>query len=173
MMNKEYAEPGLDRKKLLHLFVPQLNRRTFFRWGIAAVLILIFAVLVKPCFISGSSMEPGYRDRSVLLIFRWRYTFVPPNRKDVVSIDYFGRRNLLKRVVALPGDTVEFRNGALLINGIIQQEEYVKKTCSWNFPAVIVREGHCFVVGDNRSQDIGTHVFGEVELDRINGGPLW
>ena len=80
---------------------------------------------------------------------------------------------LLKRVVAFEGETVEFRNGDLYINGIRIEEPYVKYACDWNLPPRKVKKDHIYVVGDNRSMPIEQHKFGQVAKDRIYGAPLW
>ena len=118
-------------------------------------------------------MEPTFRNNTFTLSFRLRYILKKPQRGDIVTIAWFGRRELLKRVVAVAGDTVEFRNGVLVINGEEQNEPYVKLPCSWSRAPVTVRDGYCFAVGDNRSQDMPEHVFGEIKLERITGGVLF
>ena len=150
-----------------------------FKCSLAIRLIVTVVVagtvfsLFRPCVVSGSSMEPNWHDRQFTLSFRLRYVLFPLQHGDVVTISYFGKTLLLKRVVGLPGDKVEFKNGELLINGEKRFEPYVNYPCDWSTDPVVVREGHCFVVGDNRSQKIFEHVFGEVELKRITGGPLF
>ena len=169
MMNERKS-----RKERLYQFIfPELNRALFIRIAVTAAVCTVFFLLFKPCRISGVSMEPTYHDGSVTLSFRWRYLWDVPERGDVVTISYFGRKELLKRVVGLPGDTVEFRNGVLFVNGIEQDEPYVKNPCSWSLKPVKVREGHYFVVGDNRDQRIEEHINGEVLRSRISGGVLF
>ena len=153
--------------------IPEFNRAFAIRLCCILIFSVVFFVVFRPCVISGSSMEPSWHDGGFTLVFRWRYTFAAPERGDVAAIRYFGNRFLLKRILALPGDQVEFRNGKLLINGEIHQEPYVVNPCNWNTGVITVREGHCFVAGDNREQDILEHISGEVPLDRICGGPLF
>jgi signal peptidase I len=75
--------------------------------------------------------------------------------------------------VALPGDRVQFRGGILFVNDTAREEPYVVFPCDWESEPLVVRDGHCFVVGDNRSQTQAEHIHGEVELDRISGGVLF
>ena len=79
---------------------------------------------------------------------------------------------LLKRIVALPGDTVEFREGFLYRDGILIEEHYVQYRSSWNLPPRIVEPGYVYVVGDNRGSVMARHRFGQVKRDRIVGGVL-
>ena len=158
---------------LKHFFCPEFNRKSAIRMAVIAAVSVIFFLIFRPCFIMGSSMEPGYSDHGVVLSFTLRYTFVPVKRGDIVIVSYFGKRYLLKRVVALAGDVVEFRSGKLLVNGKEQEEPYVKNPCRWTTSPVKVEEGFCFIVGDNRDQPQIEHIHGQVSLDRITGGPLW
>ena len=68
---------------------------------------------------------------------------------------------------------VEFRNGDLYINGQRQTEPYVHYICDWNLPPRTVEPGHYYVVGDNRSQPIEQHKFGQVLAGKIAGAPLF
>lgn len=80
---------------------------------------------------------------------------------------------LLKRVVALEGETVEFRNGELFINENRLHEPYVKYPCNWNLAPRTVKKEYVYVVGDNRNVPIQKHDFGQTQLKRIIGAPLW
>lgn len=165
------------KKKLFRFFrvflFPELNRKLLVRLIVIIVLATVLCCIFQPCFISGSSMAPTYHDGGFAICFRLRYLFSTPEPGDMVVIDYFGRRKLLKRVVASAGDTVEFRHGKLFVNGTEKDEPYVKFPCEWNIAPVTVRPGFCFVAGDNRSQDPLEHKFGEVSLKRITGGALF
>lgn len=77
---------------------------------------------------------------------------------------------LLKRIVALAGETVEFRGGLLYVDGNLIEEPYVRNRSGWELPPRIVTPGHIYVVGDNRGTAINRHRFGEVNVNRIVGG---
>lgn len=119
-------------------------------------------------------MEPTYRDGSFNFCFRLQYLFSVPKRHDVVTIRLAGESvMLLKRVVGLPGDVVEFKNGRLLINGKPLKEPYLVSPSDWNLAPRSVKPGYIYVVGDNRSVPIQTHQFGQTPVKRIAGAPLW
>lgn len=158
---------------LRRFLLPQLNRRFVIRLLVIAGASILLFLIFRPCFIVGSSMEPAYSDRQVILNFTLRYTFGPPDRGDVVAVSYFGNRFLLKRVIGVAGDIVEFRSGRLFINGKVQDEPYVKFPCDWNISPVTVKSGCCYIVGDNRDQPYFEHKQGQVDIGRIAGGPLW
>jgi signal peptidase I len=106
--------------------------------------------------------------------FRFRYAFSQPEREDVVVIRLAGKKvMLLKRVVALEGDRVEFRKGKLFVNGKKVDETYVRYPSDWNLPPRMVDKNHVYVVGDNRNVSIDRHRFGQTSIDRIIGAPLW
>jgi len=80
---------------------------------------------------------------------------------------------LLKRVVALEGEQVEFIEGRLFVNGKEVAESYVRYPCHWNLPPRLVEKGSVYVVGDNRDMPIEHHYFGQTSAKRIEGTPLW
>ena len=77
---------------------------------------------------------------------------------------------LLKRIIALPGETVAFRQGVLYVNGIRIEEPYVHHHSDWDLAPRKVAPGHIYVVGDNRGTSMARHRFGQVVMDRIVGG---
>ena len=80
---------------------------------------------------------------------------------------------LLKRVVALEGDVVGFRNGDLFVNEDKIDEVYTRYPSDWNLAPRTVNKGYVYVVGDNRSVSIDIHRFGQTPADRVVGVPLW
>ena len=173
MSERKAAECSGFTERLRRFLLPEINRRLLIRLLLIVLIAVTFFSVFKPCFVSGSSMEPTFGNNRISFSFRLSYLVSPPRRGDVVTIAFFGRKELLKRVVALPGDTVSFHNGKLVLNGEIIDEPYLKKECNWDLSAVTVRPGHCFVVGDNRSQSHLEHRFGEVEIKRITGEVLF
>lgn len=76
---------------------------------------------------------------------------------------------LLKRVVGLPGETVAFADGRVLIDGQPLDEPYEKEKCDWNMPAEKLSANEYFVVGDNRTMPMNLHLFGRTTRERIVG----
>lgn len=79
---------------------------------------------------------------------------------------------LLKRVIALQGETVEFREGKLYVDGNLIEEPYVIHGSDWKLTPRTIAPGHVYVVGDNRGTSMARHRFGQVNMDRIVGGVL-
>jgi signal peptidase I len=80
---------------------------------------------------------------------------------------------LLKRIVAVGGETVEFRDGRLFVNGEEIDEPYVRYPCDWNLLPRLVKGDCVYIVGDNRKMPMRAHVFGQTSIKRIVGAPLW
>lgn len=121
-------------------------------------------------------MVPTYRDHSVNFINALSYMRNDPQRGDVVGIRLtpggFGstpRVMYLKRVVGLPGETVSFSDGRVIINGKTLDEPYEKAACNWNISPVVLGATQYYVVGDNRTMAAINHSFGKVERSRIVG----
>ena len=155
-------------------FLPRPTRNFFIRAGaVTFVSVVVFGWLLIPCVIDGASMAPTFPEHGFTFCWSGRYWFSKPRRGDVVIVRYHDRVFYLKRVVAHAGDTVEFRGGRLFVNGKLQREPYVRYLCDWELAPRVVEPGHCYVVGDNRSQPINVHRFGSVSLRRIAGAPLF
>jgi signal peptidase I len=105
------------------------------------------------------------------------YLFHPPQRGDIIVFNppIDSEKPYIKRVIGLPGETVEIREGHVFIDGVQLEEPYIegditscgtaRRTC----PPVEVPEGHVFVLGDNRNNSSDSRAFGVVEVDDIIG----
>jgi signal peptidase I len=167
--------PAYVNRKIRLFFFPTLTRRFLIRLILIALFsYILFTHILIPIVIRGKSMEPAYADGSINFCWRLRYLLKRPERNDVVVIRLAGEHiMLMKRVVALEGDWVEFRNGNLFVNGQKEDEPFVFSREKWNLPPRQVKPGCLYVVGDNRRTVINQHNFGQVSLSRIIGGPLW
>jgi signal peptidase I len=143
---------------------------------VVACFIVVWFVLL-PIRVEGISMLPTYRDGSVNFVNRLAYLWHGPQRGDVVGIRLSGpgiRPSVmyLKRIIGLPGETVTFVNGRVLINGQVLNEpyeDYEKYDCDWDLPPVKLGPNEYFVVGDNRSMPPEYHVYGGARRDQIIG----
>jgi signal peptidase I len=138
-----------------------------------AVCVVVFNFILLPIRVTGISMLPAYPNRSVNVVDRLAYLWHEPRRGDVVAIRYAGiHMMLMKRIVGLPGETVGFVDGRVMINGRPLAEPYEKTGCDWNVPPVTLKPDEYFVVGDNRTMPSQDHIFGRVSRDRIVGKVL-
>jgi len=144
---------------------------TLVRAVVLAVLCVIgYSVSLLHIRVEGISMLPTYQDGSTHFVNRLAYLRHGPQRGDVVGIRLAGYHVMyLKRVIGLPGETVAFLNGKVLIDGEVLDEPYEKLPCDWTRQPEKLGPDEYFVVGDNRSMPIELHTMGKVERDRIVG----
>jgi signal peptidase I len=140
--------------------------------GAAFVLaLLIQQFLVKPFGIPSESMEPTLLKGDRVLVNRVAYRFGEPQRGDIVVFrPPLGAEDYIKRIVAVGGDTVEVRSGRLYLNGLAQDESYLKEQrVLGRYEEFVVPEGSYFMMGDNRNNSGDSRVFGPVEKGAILG----
>ncbi|HXF09304.1 MAG TPA: signal peptidase I [Desulfuromonadaceae bacterium] len=144
----------------------------------AVVLLLISKFVFVPVRVSGISMLPTYHDRQVNFVNRLSYLRHEPQRGDVVAIRLSPALStrleaphamLLKRIVAMPGETVSFVGGHVMINGQMLEEPYETLECFWNIPAETLGPDEYFVVGDNRTMAEQDHTKGRCKRSQILG----
>ncbi len=142
--------------------------------AVAVFAYIFFGYVCTPFVVRGRSMEPTYHNGAFDFLWKPAFLFSGPRRGDVVAIRLAGDEVVyLKRVVALSGDTVAFKDGTLLVNGTPVREPYVNGPCHWNLPPRKVDPGNVYVIGDNRSMPMEQHDFGQVSAQRIVGTPIW
>jgi len=162
-------------EKIRQFFFPSLTPKFLIRVClVASSAYLFFSYVCTPILVKGHSMEPTYHNGCINFCFRLHYLISDLKRFDVVAVRLAGNRvMLLKRVVALEGEQVEFRDGELFINSQRVEEPHVRFSCNWNLPPRRIQTGNVYVVGDNRSMPMEQHVFGQTAINRIVGTPLW
>jgi signal peptidase I len=127
----------------------------------------VFRFIVLPVRIEGYSMFPTYRDRGINFVYRLAYRHSAPQRGDVVGIRMAGPSvMLMKRIVGMPGETVGFEHGRLIINGEEMPEPYMKNHSPALYtPPVKLGPDEYYVIGDNRMNSEQGHI----PRDRIVG----
>jgi signal peptidase I len=106
--------------------------------------------------IQGTSMEPTLRDNERLFVLKFVYRFEEIHRGDIVVFRYPNdvSRRFIKRVIGLPGDTVQVLNGKVIVNGDVIEEPYLgerRARSRENLSEVVVPEDSYYVLGDHRS----------------------
>lgn len=146
------------------------------KWTVVRVVVLVLLVLavrtwaLLPIRVHGPSMLPTYSQDGINFVNRLSYRKTAPQRGDVVAIRLAGVSIMyMKRIVGLPGETIAFDHGHLLVNGAIMNEPYVKYPCDWQRDPVTLESDEYFVVGDNRSMPEEYHYFGRTKRDHIVG----
>lgn len=148
--------------------------------GIILALVLRLWV-VNLAHIKGSSMLPTLRDRDWALVWRLPYRFRTPRRQEVVICHYPGRRMkrcrwlpqaFVKRVIGLPGDTIEFIEGVVHINGRPLHEAYLDpERCRFRRerPPRVLGPDEYFVMGDHRDRSNDSRSVGPIRRRDIRG----
>ena len=135
--------------------------------------IILFHFVLLPVRVDGISMLPTYKSGSVNFANRLAYLWHEPQRGDVVTVRFAGYHlMLMKRIIGLPGETVAFNDGNVLINGKPLDEPYEKKRGDWTLPPRTLGPDEYYIVGDNRTMPWQNHMFGVVERFRIVGKVL-
>lgn len=159
-----------------------------FQWVISlglavAIALLIRAYIFEPVLVSGHSMDKTLADGQRLFEYKLGYHFKKPKRGDIVVIEIkpgeggiIGlpdptEENYIKRVIGLPGEEVDIKDGAVYINGQKLDEPYaVDKTVpkSVKLP-VKLGENQIFVLGDNRERSTDSRMLGPIDISKLRG----
>lgn len=142
-----------------------------------ACIFFICVYIVGIEQVVGPSMTPTYLNGDILVVDKFSYIFGDVKRNDIVSFSNSTSKYLIKRVIGLPGDKVEFKNNELYINDRLFIEDYLSDesiTHDFTFDTLgvsVVPEGSYFVLGDNRtnSQDSRDPKIGFVKKEDIVG----
>lgn len=142
---------------------------------IAFVLsLLLKTFVVEARVIPSGSMLPTIQENDRVLVNKFIYRFRPIERFDVIvfepPIETGHREDFIKRVIGLPGEKVEIKNGVVYINGQPLEENFAHEKPNYNFGPVTVPPNALFVMGDNRNRSFDSHLWnGWLTLDRVKG----
>jgi signal peptidase I len=167
--NAEAARPPSWLQRVL---IGRNPRRTLVRIAVlVTVSFVVFKFVLVPVRVDGGSMLPTYKENGVNFVNRLPYLFHEPRRGDVVAIGLQAGSHIMymKRIVGLPGETVAFQKGRLLINGQPLDEPYVKLRGDWEHEPEQVGPDQYYVVGDNRDMPWDDHTHGRAARNRIVG----
>lgn len=147
--------------------------------GIAVLIAAILLFFFKPIIIQQESMQPNFYSKDYVIVSKQAYKlFGDMEREDIIVFksslldENEKPKYLIKRIIGLPGDTIEIKDGYVIRNGEIIQEPYVaEQGVSGDMEEVTVEDGKLFVMGDNRyvSQDSRSAAVGQVEQDTVLG----
>ncbi len=142
--------------------------------GLAVVCLVVFGLLARPMRVRGISMEPTIHDGTFRLGLLVAYVLAEPEAGDIVMVRMAGRRIMyLKRILAVPGQTAQFRGGELWLDGVRRPEPYVRLEGTWQTEPIPLGPGEYLVAGDNRSAPLAQHAAGVTTRDRIEGRLAW
>ena len=144
--------------------------------AVGLLLALAVRIVLRNYVVEGESMLPTVQPGDRVLVDHLIYDVGSPRRGDVVVFHILlpgasGETNLIKRVIGLPGDTVEVRPGALLIDGRPVKEPYVQapRAAPYSYGPATVPSGSYFVLGDNRIVSYDSHQWGFLPRQDLAG----
>ncbi|MBB5315385.1 signal peptidase I [Edaphobacter lichenicola] len=164
--NRQQMEPTGQRKGVMHSWLRDLVISV-------AVSAFIIIFLYQPVRVEGTSMLPMLEDQDRLFINKMAYRVGEIQRGDVVVFLYphDHEKSYIKRVIALPGDTLRIDHGQVIVNGRRISESYVPRRFAddRSQPEMTVPGNEYFVMGDHRSISSDSRDFGPVDRDLIYG----
>lgn len=166
---------------------------------LAALIFLMVRGVAQNFRVEGPSMEPGLHNGQYLLVNKAvyfkldldtlskyipfvdggdnpsRFLFHGPRRGDVIVFRYprDPSRDFIKRIIGIPGDTMEIRNGVVTVNGVALEEPYINDGARSDMSAKVVPKGSYFVMGDNRPNSSDSRSWGFVPEENIIGKAMF
>jgi len=154
-------------------------KREIFEWVMvfvtaAAMAFVVRTFIFEPVRVDGSSMLNTLTDSEFMIATKFDYLFGDPERFDIVICNYPNTSDgmyRVKRVIGMPGETMELRAGELYIDGEHIEQNFDMTPNETYFGPYTVPEGHYFVLGDNRnnSKDSRSAMVGPLSRDEIKG----
>ncbi len=136
------------------------------------IIIIILVLLIKryvvtPIRVNGPSMLPTLKDKDIMILDEVSYKFNGLKRFDIVVLDYKGEK-LIKRVIGLPGEKIEYKDNKLYVDGKVVEEKFSHADTE-DFNEIIVGKNRYFVLGDNRVNSTDSRIIGTVSTKDIRG----
>lgn len=156
---------------------PSLLVSLFKDVAVALVIAGVVLYFIRPTIVKQTSMQDTMNPNDYLIMYRQAYRSKSPNRGDIIIFqsqltdDNGNEKLLIKRVIGLPGDKIQIKDGNVYINGKEYDEDYLKDGYTTVNGTWTVPKKHYFVMGDNRvvSVDSRYQDVGYVDKDQIQG----
>lgn len=151
-------------KKIIKQLIPYIV--------IIIVVVLIRSFVVTPVIVVGDSMKPTLNEGQILILNKLDYRFNEIERYDIVVIKV-GKSEIIKRVIGLPGETIEYRNNILYIDGHEETSDYNFDTEDFTLKSICncdkIPEDKYLVLGDNRQVSSDSRIIGLIDKKNIQG----
>lgn len=139
---------------------------------IIVVVLFIKAFIVTPIKVNGESMYPTLEEGDIMILNKTAYYFNKPKRFDIVVVD-MPDEYLIKRVIGLPGEQIEYKDNTLYVDGKKVKENFEHgKTDDFNIKKLgsdTVPEGYYLVMGDNRGNSLDSRELGFMKEEQLLG----
>jgi signal peptidase I len=138
---------------------------------IALLLFVAINIVSARVLVDGNSMEPTLENLDRIIVNRLAYKFDDFSYGDVVVFPspYNNYEDYIKRVIALPGDSIEIRSGQVFVNNRLLEEKYVLESPLEGLEKETMPPGMVFVMGDNRNASSDSRDWGPLPIDSIIG----
>ncbi len=157
----------------------ELRKKEWYDFVETILFAFILAFLIKSfilqiSYIPTGSMIPTLNDGEAVLVVRIPYYFREPERGEIIVFKYplDPSKEYVKRLIGLPGDTVEIKQGNVYVNGKLLEENYVKRKSDDNHGPIKVPKDSYFVLGDNRPVSVDSRYWGFVPKKNLVGKAL-
>ncbi|MBC7326887.1 signal peptidase I [bacterium] len=146
--------------------------------AVGVVVAVVNPFVIQAFLIPSSSMIPTLQVGDRIMADKFVYYIRDPQRGEVIvfrappQADTL-QRNFVKRVIGLPGDVIEVKDGRVYVNGKPLKEPYIYEPPYYQFGPYKVPKGYYFVMGDNRNDSSDSHIWGPLSRKRITGRALF
>src|SRR5687767_6702282 len=147
--------------------------------AVVIVFLVVRPFIVQAFYIPSRSMAPTLNVSDRIIVNKLTYRFRDPDRHEIVvfrapreasrGINEGEEKDFIKRVIGLPGDTIEVHGGATYVNGKPDELACVGDSVNYDLPPITVPEGKLFVLGDNRNQSNDSHCWGVLNRELVIG----
>lgn len=140
---------------------------------VVIVVILIKVYVVTPIRVNGKSMEPTLYERDIMILNKTAYYFNEPERFDIVVVN-MPDEYLIKRVIGLPGDVIEYKDNKLYVNGEevddgLSDDIITNDFSTSDLGSEVIPDDCYLVLGDNRENSLDSRELGFISKDQIIG----